>query len=377
MITPRENLLRVLRHEVPEWIPVCGHVDPYNQPHKAGMDPALAEELVNVQWHDMSTIAFSRYLGIDVADFYYPPLAYRQTKVETEYRRDGDIHTTIWHCPSGELRQVQRFSPDTGMYYTIEHQVKEPGDLPLLAEIFADTEFCLDPEKVEALRVRREVVGDEGIVMFSMTGTPLGQLIRVHAGVENTSILWADAEDEMRALFAVMEENHLRQFRLAAQADGVDIVLGMDDTSTTTQSPAMFEACCLDYTDHVADALHAGGKYYFHHSCGLIRDLLHLYRQTKMDGVHGYTIKPMGDVSVADGKRLLGDRIVILAGMIQLFLSMTDRDEVARSIRAMFEEGAPDNLMLGLAADPEKTMEETAFVANECKKYQQLFSRRC
>ena len=372
MITPRENMLRVLRHEAPEWIPVCGHVDPYNQPHKAGMDPALAQALANVQWHDMSTITFSRYLGIDVADFYYPPLAYRQTKVETEYRRDGDIHTTTWHCPSGDLRQVQRFSPDTGMYYTVEHQVKEPGDLPLLAEVFADAEFSLDPEKVEALRARRETVGDEGIVMFAMTGTPLGQLIRVHAGVENTSILWADAEDEMRALFAVMEENHLRQFHLAAEAEGVDVVLGMDDTSTTTQSPAMFEACCLDYTDHVADALHAGGKYYFHHSCGLIRDLLHLYRQTKMDGVHGYTITPLGDVSVADGKRLLGDRIVINAGMIQLFLSMADREEVARSIRAMFEEGAPDNLILGLAADPEKTMEETAFIAEECKKHWRL-----
>lgn len=372
MITPRENLLRVLRHEVPEWIPVCGHVDPYNQPHKAGMDPVLAKELANVQWHDMSTIAFSRYLGIDIADFYYPPIDGRQRRVEIEYRQDGNQHTTIWHCPSGELRQVQRFSPDTGMYYTVEHQVKEPGDLALLAEVFADAEFTLDPEKVEALRRRREVVGDEGIVMFAMTGTPLGQLIRIHAGVENTSILWADAPGEMRALFAVVEENHLRQFRLAAQSEGVDIVIGIDDTSTTTQSPAMFEACCLDYTDHVADVLHAGGKYYFHHSCGLIRDLLPLYRQTKMDGVHGYTIKPMGDVSVADGKRLLGDRIVIYAGMIQLFLSMTDRDEVARSIRAMFDEGAPDNLMLGLAADPEKTMEETVLIANECKKHQRL-----
>jgi uroporphyrinogen-III decarboxylase len=372
MITPRENLLRVLRHEVPEWIPVGGHCDPYNQPNKAGMDPALAEALADVQWHDLSTIAFSRYLGIDVTDFYCPPISGRPRQVEVEYRQDGNLHTTVWHCPGGELRQVQRFSPDTGMYYTVEHQVKEPDDLPLLAEVFADADFSLAPEKVEALRVRREIVGDDGIVMFAMSGTPLGQMIRVHAGVEHTAILWADARDDMLALFDVMAENHLRQFRLAAQAEGVDIVLGMDDTSTTTLSPAMFEATCLDYTDRVADALHAGGKYYFHHSCGLIRDLLDLYRQTKMDGVHGYTIKPLGDVSVADGKKHLGGRIVILAGLVQLFGSMADREEVARSIRAMFEEGGPDNFILGLGADPEKTMEETTFVVDECKKYQQL-----
>lgn len=375
MITPRENLLRVLRHEMPEWIPVAGHMDPYNQPNRAGMDPELAAKLGEVRWHDMGTITLSRALGLDIMDFYCPPISSRQRTVEVTSEQVGEILTTRWHTPGGELKQVQRFSPDTGMWYTMEHQVKEPEDLPLLAEVFADAEFAIDPQLAEALRVRRAEVGDEGIVMFSMTGTPLGQLVRVHAGVENTSILWADAREEMHALFAVMEENHLRQFRLAAQAEGVDIVLGMDDTSTTAISPRMFEASCLDYTDHVADVLHAGGKYYFHHSCGLIRDLLDLYRQTKMDGVHGYTISPLGDVSIADGKEKLGD-IVILAGLIQLFGSMADREEVARSIRTMFEEAAPgNNVILCLAADPEKTMADNAFVANECKKYQRSMVR--
>ena len=303
MMTPRENLLRVLRHETPEWIPICGHVDPYNQPNQAGMAPALRAALADVQWHDLSTLTFSRDLGLDVADFYYPPIAARQRAVEVTSHREGDLLTTCWRCPGGELVQIQRFSPDTGMWYTVKYQVERPEELALLAEVFADGEFALDPEKVAALRQRREMVGDEGIVMCYMTGTPLGQMIRVHAGVEHTAFLWADAREEMRALFAVMEAHHLRQFRLAAQAEGVDIVLGMDDTSTTTLSPAMFEATCLDYTDHVADALHAGGKYYFHHSCGLIRDLLDLYRQTKMDGVHGYTIAPLGDVTIAEGKR--------------------------------------------------------------------------
>ena len=32
MISGRENLIRVFRHEMPEWIPVSGHCDPDNQP---------------------------------------------------------------------------------------------------------------------------------------------------------------------------------------------------------------------------------------------------------------------------------------------------------------------------------------------------------
>ena len=39
----RERLLAALRGELPEWIPMAGHCDPYNQPSREGMDPDLAE----------------------------------------------------------------------------------------------------------------------------------------------------------------------------------------------------------------------------------------------------------------------------------------------------------------------------------------------
>ncbi len=75
-----------------------------------------------------------------------------------------------------------------------------------------------------------------------------------------------------------------RRLSIGLQSD-VDAVVGVDDTSTTTISPAMFEACNTDLTDERARRSHATGKFYFHHSCGLIRDLLALYRRTQMDAV--------------------------------------------------------------------------------------------
>jgi hypothetical protein len=69
----------------------------------------------------------------------------------------------------------------------------------------------------------------------------------------------------------------------------------------------------------------------------------------------------------------MGPRITIFAGLIQLFGSMADRAAVGRSIETMFREAAPgDHFILGLAADPEKTMEETEFVVNECRKHQRV-----
>ena len=86
MLTPRENQLTAFRHGMPEWIPVVGHCDPYNQPHKRGMDPVLAEQLRQVQWHDESTINFSRYLGLDISDFYTVPITTRHHTVTVSVR---------------------------------------------------------------------------------------------------------------------------------------------------------------------------------------------------------------------------------------------------------------------------------------------------
>ena len=57
-------MLKILRHVVPQRMPVTGHVDPYNQPNRKGMDPELAE----VQRGDEGTVILSHYLELDIVD---------------------------------------------------------------------------------------------------------------------------------------------------------------------------------------------------------------------------------------------------------------------------------------------------------------------
>ena len=370
MMTGRENLLTALKGGQPEWVPVVGHCDPYNQPNKRGMEANLAAKLAEVKWHDESTVIFSRALGLDIADWFSPPVRRKLRKVELEEKREGDAKTWTWKTPLGEMRRVQRYSASTNLWHTEEHEVKGKEDLAKLAELFADIECEYAPDAVETVRKRRELIGEDGIIMFPVDGTPMGQMVRAHAGVETLAYLWADAREELGELFRVMEASHRKWFELAVELDG-DAIVSVDDTSTTTISPRMFEEFSLGYTDRMAEITHAGGKFYFHHSCGLIKDLLALYRRTKMDAVHAFTIPPIGNVGIAEGRRLLGPDITIFAGLTQLFGDMSDRKAVGRSIEQMFEEaGSGRRFILGLAADPEKTMEETRFVADECRKHQ-------
>ena len=369
-MTSRENMLRVLRGETPGWIPIVGHVDPYNQPHRDGMDPALADKLGVVKWCDESTIHFSRYIGLDIFDFIGAPVDVSRRRVEKERRRDGDDTVEIWHTPAGDMREVHRQCRDDGTSYVVEHLVKGADDLPALAAVFEDEQYALRADAVADISRRRKLVGEDGMSWCAMPGTPMGMMYRVYSGVETLAYLYADAHDALKDLFRVMEKAYAEQFRLAAQTE-VDSLVSMDDTSTTTISPAMFEACNLELTDRRADICHAAGKIYFHHSCGLIKDLLPLYRRTRMDGVHGFTVPTTGNVTVADGRRLLGGRIAIHAGVPYISDSVWDMGAMKREIADFFKGVGPhDGCMMGLAAYPHRTMGQTRIILEECRKYQ-------
>lgn len=372
MTTRRENLLKIFRHETPDWIPVTGHCDPYNQPNREGMAPELAAALGEVQWSDESTVTLSRYLNLDIMDWYGMPVRIGRRNVTVESKTEGDVITTDWHTPAGDLHEVIRICRDsTGAVSSnwTEHPVKGPEDLAALAAIFEDEVIEPDPDGIARTRDRRELIGDDGLILGDLDGTPLGMMYRVYSGVATLAYLWADAPDALRDCFAVMEANYLKRLAIGARSD-IDVVISCDDTSTTAISPAMFEACNMDLTDARADAAHAAGKLYFHHSCGLIRDLLPLYCRTKMDGVHAFTIPPFGDVTIAEGREALGDRITIMAGVQQLAGPMDDLAAVRSSIHQMISEAEPrDHFVLLTAAYPNRTMEQTKFVIDCCREF--------
>ena len=371
MTTRRENMLKVMRHEVPDWIPITGHCDPYNKPSPEGMDPELAEALGEVQWNDTSTTILSRYLGLTVLDMFGLPSKITRRNVVLDSKCENDVITNTWHTPEGDLHEVIRICrEDSGAVSSnhTEHMVKGPEDLPAFTAIFEDQVVEPDPEGIARVRERRELIGEDGIILGVMAGTPLGMMYREFSGVGALAYLWADAPDALRDCFDVIEGKYLEQIAVGIEAE-FDILVGMDDTSTTAISPTMFEQYNMELTDARVEAAHAAGKLYYHHSCGLIRDLLPLYRQTKIDGVHAFTIPPIGDVTIAEGRKALGENMTIMAGLQQLPGPMHDRAAVRESIHAMIAEaGAGKDFAILTAGYPNRTIDQMRFVIDCCRE---------
>ena len=370
MATPRENLLRVFSRVTPDWIPLTGHCDPYNQPSRDGMDPALAGALGQVQWHDKSTVLYSRALGLDILDYMPAPVRLVRHRCSAESRTEGVDTTTTWHTPAGDLRQIRRLAREDGTAYFVEHLVKTAADLPALAAIFEDETPEPDPKTADAIRQRREWIGEDGMLMSFLAGTPLGMMYRTYCTVENLAYLSVDAPAALADLFAVMERSYKRQFEITAESE-VDALVGMDDTSTTVISPALFETYNMALTDERANLCHRAGKLYFHHSCGLIRNLLPLYRATRMDAVHAFTQPPLGDVTLAAGRKALGDRIAIIASVPVISDPTWSETSVLESARALYEQaGEGARQIFSIPAYPHRTMAQTRFVADACRRSQ-------
>lgn len=373
MITPRENLLRAFSQGEPEWIPLVTCVDNWNQPNREGMDPELEEALGEMKPNGDGVTILSRYLGIDIMDRVAPPVVTRQRSMDVETVTEGWDTTTIWHTPKGDLRQVKRLSESDPLHppYFVERAIKTAEDLPRFAEIFADQEYEFNERHATEITQKRGMIGDGGILECHVSGTPMGMLYRVYSGVENLAYLHVDAPDALADLFHAMETRYQELLRLAVGCDA-DMFVGIDDTSTTVISPAMFEQYNIDLTNERADICHAAGKGYLHHSCGLIKNLLCLYNMTRMDGVHAFTEPPVGDVTIADGREILDDRIGISAGGSRFLATVSWEPETMRqAVRDIFTNITPaDRVVFGISSMPFRTVGEMQEVIEECRKYQ-------
>jgi len=336
MMSPRENLLQTLRCEKPQWVPVCPYLFPNENPTR-GIPEELKEAFSSSGSLAGNIMKLGEYLG---AEDYMLPVSAPAVLVsdtcsfETKEVEKGKFVTTL-STPKGELRQIAEAMPGYPSMVT-ERYVKTIDDIPRLIEYFSSLRVKLAPEVLEEIKKTKVLMGGKGVLFCRTNGTPLGMCYRVYSDLTNLIYLVADAPGTMKELFDCMEDKYLQLYEgMLRAAPEIDAFFGMDDTSTTLISPAMFESFNVELTNKRADLCHAGGKIYMHHSCGLIRNLLPIYRKTRMNGVDAFTVPPIGNVGYAEGREILGPGYSMLSGLAN-GLGALDKDAICRQVTHRF-----------------------------------------
>jgi len=348
MLTARENIIKTLRCDNPEWIPATVYVDSFAIPSD-GIPEELKEILENPMGNQ-PIMALSKYLGVNEYFLNIPaPYTFRSS-CDREHKTEDNKDIRIIHTSKGDLRKVTETVGRES--YATERFIKGPEDLPAYLEFYQSLQFGTNIENLKRARELKNIIGNKGVLVHPLTGTPLSVMYDSETDLIQLVYLLMDCPEQMKELFACIEEKTLQGLRYALEnTPEIDVFNAVDNTSTTLISPDMFEEHNLELTNTRADLIHEYGKIYLHHSCGLIHDLLPVYRKTRMDGVHTFTTPPLGDVEYEEGRELLGDKISIFSGLLSGMQS-NDEQYIEEFIRKKFEAGKKaGNIMFSVGGE--------------------------
>jgi uroporphyrinogen-III decarboxylase len=320
-MTSRERLLTALRGGTPDRVPVApfgmGKLDP---------DSAAGRELIAKTDPFLTTGG-----GGD-------PFLGKNVPVTT--LREGDVSTTVFHTPRGDL--VRRHQRTVVTSATVEFPCKDAQDVEkLLSLSYEPPDVNLD-----AYRQWCERAGEEALVMVGIPNAvcfPATMLAPAEF-----SLLWADAPDLMAQMTAIASArvNAYVERLSQAGADAYRIIGG--EYVTCQLGPAAFEALIQPFDTPLCRIMRRYGAVAYYHNHGPIMRWLEPIRELGVDALDPLEAPPWGDCDLREARRRIGDRVCLVGNLDDMeVLEQWDADAVKELGRRRIEEAGTTGFILG------------------------------
>lgn len=266
--------------------------------------------------------------------------------VRLEVRDEGDDHIVQWHTPVGELRQVQRYSPDSFSWGFTEHAVKSVQDLRVVRYIMEHRQYMPAPEWCD--QVTRDY-GDGGVCIAAVPGSPITELNKTWSGVMTLCYMLADEPDEVRKTLQAIGESQDRLWAITEQS-ACPYVMICENLSAETMG-SYFDEFIAPYVARRMEGLHRCGKKALIHIDGKLRGVLQKVQATGVDCIDSVVPEPVGDVAIEDLRPLAGDKILLLGGLPgAMFAPPFAARDIERQVRKIIDlHKDTGRFMLGVA----------------------------
>jgi uroporphyrinogen-III decarboxylase len=296
-MTTRERIMCALTGKMPDRIPWSPAIDGY---YTSGL---------NVK---KNVVESTNDFGGDVMERHV--LTYRnETKnIEVFTEEINGTKTVITQTPIGKLRYIEtKNAASPNIAFPIEHTIKTVEDIKIYKFVLENTYPVPTYEEF----IKEDMyVGERGIATTNSPSTAFHDLIEHEIGLENFYYMLYDYTDELEDLMDVMHELRKKQAQIVA-ASPAQVVIGYENTSTTTQSPRIFEKYVQPHLNEYADIMHSGGKIFAAHMCGKLHGLTRQIADLNIDGVLDIAPDPTGDVTLNDAYNFWGSEKFISGGI--------------------------------------------------------------
>lgn len=336
-MTSRERLWAVLNHQEPDRVPIWmlfprerygTYVDVHTLPSYARITPVVWER---TDWLDRRNLPTPRFYTA-------------ATEIDTQVETVGDYTVTrsVLHTPLGNLTGEHWQDSKNASGARVEHHCKDISDLDKILSIPYEP---VQPD-LTAFRQAAGKLGDAGLMMVNI-GMPVSAAYGV-AHPQDFS-LWTLTELDALVWFTkVMFERQYAFLKkaLGAGAGPVFFAVGSEFVAPPMCSPKAFDALIAPFDGPIFELIHRhGGRVIVHHH-GRISAILERIADTGADGIHPIEEPPIGDCTLAEAKRRIGDH-VCLVGSVQYddFERLTP-DEMEELVRRQIRDAAAGGGMI-------------------------------
>ncbi len=247
-----------------------------------------------------------------------------------EQQTDGK-RTRTWQTPDGPLTAEDTYDPYTQSWHPTGFPATTPQTLARLRWVFRDTRYHVPPEQVRLARQRQEQLEADDVVTTHGVGPgPLMNLVEHQCGPEDTVYLQMDAPELFREVLELMHQDRLRMLDAVLPATPADTFWLTENTSTTLISPTMFREHCMGHLDAYGRRIAEAGTIGVHHMCGTLGALLEDIDALPCPVNEAYTTKPLGDVTLAEGRTRMPSKALI--GGTNATLWLEDVDDIVATV---------------------------------------------
>lgn len=272
--------------------------------------------------------------------------------VEVHERREGLLTYYDYVTPVGSVSKLVKRTPEldaAGIYpLEVEHFIKKPEDFETVMYMVENAEYF---PAYEQFIDYDESVGDDGLPMIPIGDIPFHHYLEVFTGYEKGYLDLFDYPDKVERLLETMwQVNKEKMWPLAAKSPGTLFLHGAHFSSETTPAN-YFGTYMLPYMQEFADYMHGYDKKVAHHADNDTSSIIELLRDSRYDMHECFVTNPMVPITLAEGRKTLGDDIVVFGGIPSVILEETTSDEQFEIyLEEIFDAVKPgDNFILGIA----------------------------
>ena len=351
-LTPRRRLLRAIRHEPVDRVPISPRFFDYLHGTAGCTCPHHC-------------LDFARRFDFDPMVPYRPPqnnyllhhhgpyhdLPQVTVTIDTEDTGDTLTIRRRFRTPAGELTDVRcivRPGSTVTFDHIIEPAVKDRADLDRVRYLLVDPALAF----VGEIPLLVKAFGEHGLLTVQAT-QGVDQFLMDALGVEHALLMWYDDPDLLRDLLRLFLDYHQAILRRILELDVVDVIfepwynLGV----SVGWSPAQLRELALPLIREDVALIHTHGVLVDYYDDGKLKDVLPDLADAGVDVVETLAPPPLGDVELADAKRGVGDRLCLKGHVDQVnIVNRGTPEQVRQAVKDAIAIGAPGSgFILGTA----------------------------